>query len=164
MAEFSPDGQTVFTVRLGREVRPACFLRARRVRNRETLNWRAPRSSPCHHWRHGDVFDSRQVRSYIHVGTLARVPLSGGGPREILNDVQWADWSPDGKNLAVVRDIGGKNRLNIPSASCCTRPAARSDIHEFRRTATASPFSIIRLREMTVAPWPSSIPKARKRL
>lgn len=47
-------------------------------------------------------------------GTLARVPILGGTPREILEDVQEADWSPDGKELAVVRSVGGKNRLEYP--------------------------------------------------
>ena len=28
--------------------------------------------------------------------------------------MQWADWSPDGSNLAVVRDVGGRNRLEYP--------------------------------------------------
>ena len=36
-------------------------------------------------------------------GTLARVPLAGGSPREIQNDIQEADWSPDGRALAVAR-------------------------------------------------------------
>jgi serine/threonine protein kinase len=36
-------------------------------------------------------------------GTLARLPIDGGAPREVLTNVQDADWSPDGKNLAVVR-------------------------------------------------------------
>ena len=52
--------------------------------------------------------------TYTQVGTLARMPLNGGNPRDILEGVQWADWSPDGKNLAVVRDVGGKNRLEYP--------------------------------------------------
>ena len=52
--------------------------------------------------------------TYTEVGTLARMPLNGGDPRDILEKVQWADWSPDGKNLAVVRDVGGKNRLEYP--------------------------------------------------
>ena len=52
--------------------------------------------------------------TYTQVGTLARMPLNGGDPRAILEGVQWADWSPDGKNLAVVRDVGGKNRLEYP--------------------------------------------------
>jgi eukaryotic-like serine/threonine-protein kinase len=52
--------------------------------------------------------------TYTQVGTLARMPLNGGDPRAILEGVQWADWSPDAKNLAVVRDVGGKNRLEYP--------------------------------------------------
>jgi len=57
---------------------------------------------------------SQQVRSYIHTGTLARMPLAGGAPREILDDVQYADWSPDGNTLAVVRDVAGQSRLEFP--------------------------------------------------
>src|SRR5271169_1101899 len=60
------------------------------------------------------LLHSQQVRSYIHTGTLARMPLTGGAPREILDEVQWADWSPDGNTLAVVRDAGGQNRLEFP--------------------------------------------------
>ncbi len=47
-------------------------------------------------------------------GTLARVPLSGGAPREILENVNDADWSPDGANLAVARNVGGRNRIEFP--------------------------------------------------
>jgi hypothetical protein len=47
-------------------------------------------------------------------GTLARVPFSGGTPREVLQDVVRADWSPDGRELAVVREIDGKWRLEYP--------------------------------------------------
>jgi dipeptidyl aminopeptidase/acylaminoacyl peptidase len=47
-------------------------------------------------------------------GTLARVPLSGGAPREILENVSDADWSPDGASLAVLRTAGGKNRIEYP--------------------------------------------------
>ncbi len=47
-------------------------------------------------------------------GTLARVPLAGGAPREVLENVQDADWSPDGKSLAVARQVGNRNRLDYP--------------------------------------------------
>ncbi len=60
------------------------------------------------------LLGSRQVRSWIYRGTLARVALAGGAPREILEDVQWADWAPNGDSLAVVRDVGGMNRLEFP--------------------------------------------------
>ncbi len=58
--------------------------------------------------------DSRPSGVYAQVGTLARVPLNGGSPRPVLENVQWADWSPDGNNLAIVRDVGGRNRLEFP--------------------------------------------------
>ena len=42
---------------------------------------------------------------YSHAGTLARVPLSGGTPREVLDNVQDADWAADGEHMAVVRFV-----------------------------------------------------------
>jgi eukaryotic-like serine/threonine-protein kinase len=46
-------------------------------------------------------------------GTLARVPLNGGAPRELLPATEDADWSPGGE-LAVVRQVGDKSRLEFP--------------------------------------------------
>src|SRR5262249_32151723 len=57
---------------------------------------------------------NRQTRPWIYTGTLARVALADGAPREILEGVQWADWVPNGDSLAVVRDVGGRNRLEFP--------------------------------------------------
>ena len=48
------------------------------------------------------------------VGTLARVPMAGGAPRELLDKVNWADWSPDGSNLAISRPQGGFFQLEYP--------------------------------------------------
>jgi len=45
---------------------------------------------------------------------LARAPLAGGAPREVLENVFSADWSPDGKDLAVVHRVSGKSRLEFP--------------------------------------------------
>ncbi len=58
---------------------------------------------------------SRPVGTWVNIGTLAIAPLAGGAPREVLENVQWADWSPDGNSLAVVRDVGGRNRLEYPA-------------------------------------------------
>jgi eukaryotic-like serine/threonine-protein kinase len=52
--------------------------------------------------------------AFLYAGTLARVPLVGGAPREILNDVEWADWSPDGSNVVVIHEVGGRKRLEFP--------------------------------------------------
>ena len=42
------------------------------------------------------------------------MPLEGGAPRELLENVYLADWSPDGRDLAVVRRVGQRNRLELP--------------------------------------------------
>ena len=47
-------------------------------------------------------------------GTLARMPLGGGAPREILENVREADWSPDGATLAIIREVNGRDRLEFP--------------------------------------------------
>src|SRR5579871_5896967 len=60
------------------------------------------------------LLGSKAVGTWVSMGTLARAPLSGGAPREVLENVQWADWSPDGSSFLVVRDFGGMNRLEYP--------------------------------------------------
>ena len=74
------------------------------------------------------VFGSHPGMSEEGVGTLARVPLGGGAPRELLPEAQAADWSPSGQ-LAVVRRVGGKSRLEYPAGKllyetvgCITTP------------------------------------------
>ena len=46
-------------------------------------------------------------------GMLARAPLAGGSPKELLADVRWADWDAQG-NLAVVNYVDGHSRLEYP--------------------------------------------------
>jgi serine/threonine protein kinase/WD40 repeat protein len=60
------------------------------------------------------LLDSKAKGTWVSMGTLARAPLAGGAPREVLEHVQWADWSPDGQNFLVVRDFGGMNQLEYP--------------------------------------------------
>ena len=47
-------------------------------------------------------------------GTLAVVPLAGGSPRELLDRVLLADWSPDGTQLAIYRDAGSEGLIEYP--------------------------------------------------
>ncbi|MDQ2979736.1 MAG: protein kinase [Acidobacteriota bacterium] len=52
---------------------------------------------------------------FQRTGTLARIGVTGGGtPREVQEDVQWADWAPDGKSLAIVRVVGTRSRVEYP--------------------------------------------------
>jgi serine/threonine protein kinase/Tol biopolymer transport system component len=60
------------------------------------------------------LLNSKAIGAWVTQGTLARAPLAGGAPREVLENVQWADWSPDGSSFLVVRDFGGMNRLEFP--------------------------------------------------
>jgi len=48
------------------------------------------------------------------LGTLAQVPMTGGVPRQMVKDVIDADWSPDGRSLAVVAFTGDQYRLQYP--------------------------------------------------
>ena len=45
--------------------------------------------------------------------TLLQVSLAGGAPREVLDDVMFADWTPDGE-LGVARMIEGRIRVELP--------------------------------------------------
>ncbi|MDQ5870863.1 MAG: protein kinase [Acidobacteriota bacterium] len=47
-------------------------------------------------------------------GTLARIPADGGAPRELQERIRDATWSPDGSQLAIVRRIEQKVRLEFP--------------------------------------------------
>jgi hypothetical protein len=60
--------------------------------------------------------NSTNLGGFARAGTLARVPLSGGTPREVLDNVQDADWAADGEHLAVVRYLpeSGHWRLEYP--------------------------------------------------
>ncbi len=50
------------------------------------------------------------------LGTLGRTPLTGGtAPREMLENVEWSDWSPDGSNLLVVRTVANEERVEYPA-------------------------------------------------
>ncbi len=60
------------------------------------------------------VMNRRALRAYAQVGTLARAPLSGGASRAILEDVQDADWLPDGSSLVVSRFANGRYQLEFP--------------------------------------------------
>ncbi|MGA8283231.1 MAG: protein kinase [Candidatus Sulfotelmatobacter sp.] len=46
-------------------------------------------------------------------GTLARAPLAGGSPREVLEDVPYADWDANGE-LAVVHHAQDRDRIEYP--------------------------------------------------
>ncbi len=59
------------------------------------------------------------------MGTLARVPLAGGAPRETLEECFGADWTPDGQSLAVIHSggtAGSRNQLEFPVGNVIYEP------------------------------------------
>ena len=46
---------------------------------------------------------------------LAVAPAEGGAPRVLLDDVQEADFTPDGSELAIVRGGAAGFRLELPA-------------------------------------------------
>ena len=54
------------------------------------------------------------VGGWVTSGRLARVPLFGGAPREIAEDVLEADFDPAGKELAAIRRTPGGFNVELP--------------------------------------------------
>ncbi|HUK62712.1 MAG TPA: protein kinase, partial [Dongiaceae bacterium] len=67
--------------------------------------------------RHSELAISRErliQGAFLFTGMLARLPLGGTAPRDLLASVQWADWSPDGSQLAVIREVDGSCQVEYP--------------------------------------------------
>ena len=56
----------------------------------------------------------RDIGGFVRLGMLARVPLVGGRPREIAEDVFQADWFAGGKSLAAIRKVGTAFQIEAP--------------------------------------------------
>ncbi len=117
-ARFTPDGQSVvygaawkgdplqlFSVRLGSVESRSLGLPSADVLSISSSGEMAV--SPGRHYTVG----------WINSGKLARVSLDGQVPREVLDEVLCADWSPDGRSLALVRSVAGRYRLEYPEGT-----------------------------------------------
>jgi serine/threonine protein kinase/Tol biopolymer transport system component len=115
-ARFAPDGQTVvYSARWNGNPLEVFAARAGKVESR-TLKLENTDVLAISAANEMAVLRNRQYfgRWFVSRGTLARMPVDGGAPRDILEDVQEADWSPDGTKLAVVRWVNGQNQLEYP--------------------------------------------------
>ena len=114
-ARFAPDGETIV---YGAAWDGAPFeIFTTRTEGRESRSLGLGSADVLAVSRTGDLAISenrRFTRGWENSGTLAQVPLSGGAPRELLEKVQEADWAPDGRSLLVVREAGGKSRIEFP--------------------------------------------------
>lgn len=115
MARFSPDGQTIVYGAALEGNPPELFTtrfdstdsRPLGLQNADVLSVSNNGDLAVLVQAHSTAFGVR--------GTLAQVSLAGGAPREILDEVDSADWSPDGSNLAVAHAGGTQfNHLEFP--------------------------------------------------
>jgi DNA-binding winged helix-turn-helix (wHTH) protein/WD40 repeat protein len=60
------------------------------------------------------LINRRAGLGWISRGTLALMPIAGAVPREVLENVQDADWDREGKNLAIVHWVGKQCKLEFP--------------------------------------------------
>src|SRR5215471_2893323 len=110
-ARFAPDDQTVvYSARWNGDPLDVFTVRAGKAESR-SLNMENSLVLAISSSNEMTVLRNLQGRN---IGTLARVPVDGGTPRDILEDIQDADWSPDGTKLAVVRWVNGRNQLEYP--------------------------------------------------
>jgi len=66
--------------------------------------------------------DQRQTSPFTAAGTLGRVPLAGGAPREVAEDVSWADWTPDGSDIAIAKLTARSIHLEFPVGKIIYQP------------------------------------------
>jgi serine/threonine protein kinase/Tol biopolymer transport system component len=114
-ARFGPDGQTMIYSAAWEGNPPEIFTTRKESPQSQPLG--IPDSEVLSISSAGELavmLHSHPADAFTDSGTLARVPLTGGAPREVLENVLAADWSSDGTNLAVIRNVGGRNRIEYP--------------------------------------------------
>ena len=77
----------------------------------------------------------RYIDQRVFNGTLARMSIGGGAPREIVENVQEADWSPDGSSLAITRNAGDHDQLEYPVGKVVYSSPPGSYISDLRVSA-----------------------------
>ena len=60
------------------------------------------------------ALNRKNIAGNSTTGTLARTSFTGGSAREVIENVQDADWSPNGSAIAVTHDVGTKYQLEYP--------------------------------------------------
>ncbi len=114
-ARFTPDGGTVVYAAAWNGESIRLFLT--RLDTPQSTPLSLPDASLLSISSTGEVAVSlnHAYEGWMGEGTLARAPLLGGGARQVLEGVREADWTPDGAQLAIVRRVEGRERLELPA-------------------------------------------------
>jgi eukaryotic-like serine/threonine-protein kinase len=112
VARFAPDGQTI-VYSAAWEGEPFQLFSSR-PGSTESRSLGLPSAYINSISRDGEMAIVLNPAGALGAGTLAQVPLSGGAPRPVLDNVRLASWAPDGRTLAVSRIVGGRQRVEYP--------------------------------------------------
>jgi eukaryotic-like serine/threonine-protein kinase len=114
-ARFTPDGQTFFySARWNGNPLDIFAIRTGRYESR-SLNLGQTDLLAISATNEMAILRNAQYQHhFVSRGTLARMPVGGGAPRDLVEDVQEADWSPVGDGVAIVRWVNGRVRLEYP--------------------------------------------------
>ena len=114
-ARFGPDGQTVYYAVTTDASPPRLYLTSATRPEAQRLDVAAANLLAVSSKGELAVLLRPRIDKYAYdVGTLARFFPAGGAPRELMDDVEAADWTPDGSQLAVVRTADSRSRLEYP--------------------------------------------------
>ena len=114
-ARFAPDGQVVYS---------AAWEGASRVLYVVGSNSRDSSALDIKDARVAGVSSTGDV-AFLRSGLLARAPLAGGPAKDMLSEVYAADWSADGKELAIVRADAGRFKIEYPPGRVIYETSAR---------------------------------------
>jgi Tol biopolymer transport system component len=115
-ARFAPDGQTVLYSAAWDANPSQIFLK--RPESEDSLPLELPGAVLLSVSNSGEMailLHPRIAHYGVWSGTLARVPLTGGTPRQIAEHIEQAEWAPDGERLALVREAEERTRLEFPA-------------------------------------------------
>ena len=113
-ARFAPDGQTIVYGAAWNG--PPTKLYLARTESPDPVPIAAPPAELFSISKSGElaVGVGHAYYGWMAESTLARTSLLGGAPREMLQGIRAAEWSPDGTDLAIVRRVNGFDQLEFP--------------------------------------------------
>ncbi|MES1259722.1 MAG: protein kinase, partial [Gemmatimonadota bacterium] len=117
-ARFLPDGKTILSSAEIDTAGPQLFVIRPEYGRPEPLH--ASRTSLLAVSATGEVAVLVRASRLFHrafIGTLATMSMSGTAPREIRDSVHDADWSPDGRQMAIASFQGGNDILEYPAGT-----------------------------------------------
>ena len=117
-SRFAPDGRTVVYTAAWDGVAPEIFTTRTDTRESRPLGLRhAAVLSVSSTGQMAILLDPNKGLGLFTKGTLATVPVGGGAPREVLENVLDADWTPDGRELCVLRAGDEEQRIELPAGT-----------------------------------------------